>query len=129
MLLLRLADFTGRQDLREKAERTLKAFGEPLESAPLSHTYMLCALGFWFGSKEIVVAGGGTGATGLVDEIHRRFLPDKVLALASPDLPEISSLIEGKGEIGGRPAVYICENFACKSPATDLESLKRQLDA
>ncbi len=129
LTLLRLSEFTGRQEFREKAEKTLKAFGDSLESSPISHTYMLCALDFWFGSKEVVVAGsmGEKDVQGMVREIQMRFLPNKVLALAAGGVPEISSLTEGKTEIGGKPAVYICENFACKSPITQLESLKEQL--
>ncbi len=130
LTLLRLSEFTGRGDFRETAERTLKAFGDPMESSPFSYTYMLCALDFWLGSKEIVVAGKTEerGTRELVREIQRRFLPNKVLALAAPDVPEISSLTEGKGEVSGMPAVYVCENFACKSPVTELESLKKQLE-
>ncbi len=129
LALMRLSEFTGRQDFREKAETTLKAFGDSMESSSLSHTYMLCALDFWFGSKEVVIAGsmGDKHVQEMVREIQRRFLPNKVVALAAADVPETSSLTEGKAEIGGRPAVYICENFACKSPVTQLESLKEQL--
>ena len=131
LTLLRLSEFTGRQDLREKAEGTLKAFGDSVESSPFSHTYMLCALDFWFGSKEVVVAGsmGEKPVQELVREIQRRFLPNKVVALTGGGVPEISALTEGKTEIDGKPAVYICENFACKSPITQLEALTKQLDA
>jgi uncharacterized protein YyaL (SSP411 family) len=131
LVLLRLSEFTGRQDFRAKAETTLKVFGDSMESSPVSHTYMLCALDFWFGSKEVVIAGsmGEKDVQDMVREIHRRFLPNKVFALAAVGVPETSPLTEGKTEIGGRPTVYICENFACKSPATKLESLKEQLGA
>jgi uncharacterized protein YyaL (SSP411 family) len=27
------------------------------------------------------------------------------------------------------PTVYVCENFACKAPVTDVEALRRELDA
>jgi uncharacterized protein YyaL (SSP411 family) len=129
LTLLRISEFTGRQDFREKAEGTLKVFGDSMESSPFSHTYMLCALDFWFGSKEVVVAGSMTEkvAEEMVREIQRRFLPNKVLALADDGVSEISSLTEGKTKIDGEPAVYICENFACKSPVTQLEALKKQL--
>ena len=131
LTILRISEFTGRKDLREKAEATLKAFGDSMESSPFSHTYMLCALDFWFGSKEVVVAGPmrEKPVLEMVREIQRRFLPTKVVALADGGAPEIASLTEGKTEIDGGPAVYICENFACKSPITQLEALKKQLDS
>jgi uncharacterized protein YyaL (SSP411 family) len=131
LVLLRLSEFTGRRDFREKAEKTLKAFGEEMESSAVSHSYMLCALDFWFGSKEVVVAGpmGEQGMQDMVREIQRHFLPNKVLALAADNVPETFSLTDGKVEIGGKPTVYICENFVCKSPIAELESLKKQLEA
>ncbi len=130
LVLLRLSEFTGRRDFREKAEKTLKAFGEEMESSAVSHSDMLCALDFWYGSKEMVVAGpmGEKVMQDMVREIQRRFLPNKVLAPAASSVPETSSLTDGKAEIDGKPAVYICENFACKSPITELESLKKQLE-
>ena len=131
LLLVRLSEFTGREDFRLSAEGTLKAFGESMESSLLSHAYMLCALDFWFGSKEVVVAGATEDRVlqDMIREIQKRFLPNKVVALASGAIPEISALTEGKTEIGGKPAVYICENFSCKSPITQLVTLKEQLKA
>ena len=65
----------------------------------------------------------------MLAEIRKRFLPDKVLAAADDKVSEVTSLTQGKTAIGGRPTVYICQNFACKSPITDLGSLKKELDS
>ena len=132
LTLLRLSEFTGRRDLREKAEGTMKAFGESMESSPFSHTYMLCALDFWLGpTRGVVVAGPPEerGTQEMVRAVQTRFLPNKVLALAGRAIPEISQLTEGKAEVGGRPTAYVCEGFACKSPVTGVEALRAQLGA
>ena len=57
LTLLRLSELTGREEFRLKAEKTMKVFGDAMESSPTSLTYMMCALDFWFGSREIVIAG------------------------------------------------------------------------
>ena len=31
-------------------------------------------------------------------------------------------LLEGKGLVDGKPAVYVCENFACQAPITSNEA-------
>jgi uncharacterized protein len=128
--LLRLAEFTGNQDFREMAETTLKLFADPMESMPTGYLEMLGAVDFSFGSKEVVVASGwGPGELGaMVREVQTRYLPTKVLAMADGD-PAMAQLTEGKGSIKGMPTVYVCENFACKAPVTDVEALRRELDA
>ncbi len=131
LTLLRLSELTGREDFRLKAERTMRYFAEAMESSPTSHSYMLCALDFWLGSREIVVVGtrGDPQLQLVLTEIWRRFLPDKVLATPDEGVPEIDSLTQGKTSTGGKPTVYICQNFACRSPVTELDILKKALDA
>jgi len=128
--LLRLAEFTGNQNYRETAETTMKLFADPMESTPTGYLEMLAAVDFSFGSKEIVVAGGWGPAEAnvMVREIQTRYLPTKVLALADGDAA-LAQLIEGKASIKGMPTVYVCENFACKAPVTDILALRRELDA
>jgi uncharacterized protein YyaL (SSP411 family) len=127
--LLRLAEFTGNQDFKEMAETTLKLFAGSMESMPTGYLEMLAAVDFSFGSKEIVIASGWRPdeLKAMVREIQTRYLPTKVLAVADGD-PAMAQLTEGKGSIKGMPTVYVCENFACKAPVTDVATLKRQLD-
>lgn len=129
MSLLRLAAFTGAGRYREKAEETMKVFVESMETTPFANTYMLCALDFWLGSKEIVLAGSKSdgGFLEMLGEIRKNFLPNKVVALSDGTGSELSSLTEGKVSMNGRPTAYVCENFACKSPVTDAEALRAQL--
>ena len=128
--LLRLAEFTGNQDFREMAETTMKLFADSMESMPTGYLEMLAAVDFSFGSKEIVVAGGWgpAEANTMLKEIRTRYLPTKVLALADGD-PAMARLTDGKASIKGMPTVYVCENFACKAPVTDVTALRKQLDA
>ncbi len=128
--LLRLAEFTGNQDFREMAETTMKLFADAMESMPTGYLEMLAAVDFSFGSKEVVIASGWgpEELIAMVREIQTRYLPTKVLAMADGD-PAMAQLTDGKASIKGMPTVYVCENFACKAPVTDVEALKLQLDA
>ena len=61
--------------------------------------------------NHIPVLTGGFGKAAL-----RRFDPHAVVAFGpAEDVP----LLEGKTLVGGRPAVYVCERFACQAPVTD----------
>jgi uncharacterized protein len=46
----------------------------------------------------------------------RGFDPNAVIAFGpTEDIP----LLKGKGLVDGKPAVYVCERFACQAPVTD----------
>ena len=46
--------------------------------------------------------------------------PNAVVAFGpSEDVP----LLEGKELVDGKPAVYVCERFACQAPVTDPAAL------
>ena len=54
------------------------------------------------------------------------FDPNTVVAFGPADgVP----LLEGKDLVDGRPAVYVCERFACKAPATEPGELAVALSA
>ena len=52
------------------------------------------------------------------------FEPTRVVAVGPADgVP----LLEGKELVDGQPAVYVCENFACRAPVTDADNLSGAL--
>jgi len=50
-----------------------------------------------------------------------------VLALKEPDSENPLPLLEGRTMVDGQPAAYVCENFSCKLPVTDVEALRHLL--
>jgi uncharacterized protein YyaL (SSP411 family) len=65
--------------------------------------------------------------------VHRHFLPTTILLLADGAdsqkyLGEKNEAIRAMSMVDGKPAAYVCENFACKAPATDLKALRALLE-
>lgn len=134
LALLRLAEFTGRAELREKAEQTLRLYREPIERAPGGFSYMLCALDFYLGpSVQIAIMGATEHPKTLkfLEIIHARFQPHKIVAIADAEqLGEWNSrspLFAGKTIRAETPTVFLCQDYTCRAPITEPEALEKAL--
>src|SRR5262249_43325790 len=121
--LLRLAKLTGRMDLHEKAEATLRVFRGLMAGAPQAAGRMPGAVDFHLGPvQEFAVVGDPAAdqTRRVLRAIHRGFRPHRVVALKDPAGPqerleEVVPLLAGK-TASGPVTTYICENFACRAP-------------
>jgi len=124
--LLRLAHLTGRDDLRAKAERTLRLFQGLLSSSPLAAGQMLIALDFHLGPvQEVVVLGDRASETyrQALRAVHGAYRPNQVVAGPSRDGPSpAAALLEGR-EARGDVTVYACRDGTCQAPVTDVAAL------
>ncbi|MCI0769375.1 MAG: thioredoxin domain-containing protein, partial [Chloroflexi bacterium] len=63
--------------------------------------------------------------------VFTAYQPNKVVASLDTDAGDEAAaglpLLEARGLVDGRPAAYVCENYACQTPATDAETLMEQL--
>jgi uncharacterized protein YyaL (SSP411 family) len=133
--LLRLAKLTGRSDLMENAEVTLRLYRNLMAESPSAAGQMLIALDFYIGPvDEFAVVGDLAGAEtrGVLGTIHRRFRPNKVIAFkhATPDLrqgDEKLPLLADK-KLLGPVSTYICRNSVCQAPLVGLQALETALD-
>ena len=83
-------------------------------------------------TKEIAVIGdlAAPATRALVEEVWSRYLPNAVLAAASPGDGEASKvvpLLADRPPIDGKPSAYVCERFVCQRPVTEPEELAAQL--
>ena len=69
----------------------------------------------------------------MVDEIHSRFLPNKILLFA--DGAEGQAYLNGfvpffgnLTTVGGKQMVYICKNYTCELPTSDVETMIQTLE-
>ena len=90
-----------------------------LERAPSAFGWALVALDLHLSPpRELAIVGPADS------EVARAALapwqPRTVVAVGpAEDVP----LLAGKDLVDGRPAVYVCERFACQAPVTDLAQL------
>jgi uncharacterized protein YyaL (SSP411 family) len=130
--LLRLAKLTGRADLRDKAERTLRLFRGLMEASPMAAGQMLIAYDFDLGPvQEFAVVGDlvNDETKRVLRAIRGGFRPHKVVALkASGDdkADALLPLLAGKGS-SGSVTTYICENFTCAAPLVGAAAVEAAL--
>ena len=128
--LLRLAQITGRADLRESAHRTLRAFASRLETGAGALPQMLVALAYALAPPmEIVLAGEAQSETtrAMLQAIYRQYVPSRVVLLADAAhrerLAQWNPAIAQMPPREGQTAAYVCENYACRLPVHDAAAL------
>jgi uncharacterized protein YyaL (SSP411 family) len=119
-VLLRLARIYGDDELERRAIGVLRLYGERLGRGPAEFAWALNALDLYLATPKELAIVGPPGS-----EVARAALgpyePNAVVAFGPADgVP----LLEGKGPVDGKPAVYVCERFACQAPATVPAELK-----
>ncbi len=125
--LLRLSQMTNNQAWREMADRSLAYFGDRMLASPHALPQFLVALDFSLSKpKQVIIAGAAEDprTKALLEEVHARFVPNKVILLADGGegqrtLASYVPFIEGVRMIDGRPTAYICEDYACQLPTSD----------
>ncbi|HKZ77177.1 MAG TPA: thioredoxin domain-containing protein [Pyrinomonadaceae bacterium] len=132
-VLLRLAILTGNEEYRERAATMLRLIAPTARRFPSAFGRTLCALDFYLNApREIAVIGERHGKETdiLVGEIWRHYLPNKVVAQASPGDETAATtvpLVRGRRQIDGKATAYVCEHYACKEPVTEPSALRKQL--
>ncbi|NBE53472.1 thioredoxin domain-containing protein, partial [Streptomyces boluensis] len=127
--LLGYAAHTGSEPHRTAAERALGVVTALGPRAPrfIGHG-LAVAEALLDGPREVAVVG----AAGDPDRraLHRAALlataPGAVVAVGDPGSAELPLLVD-RPLVGGRAAAYVCRNFTCEVPVTDVEGLRGRL--
>jgi uncharacterized protein len=119
-VLLRLARIWGDDELERHAVAVFRLVEPALRRAPGGFAWMLCGLDLWLSPpREIAIAGSVTSP--VARAALASFDPRAVVAVGPGD--EVP-LLEGKGLVDGKTAVYVCERFVCQRPVTDPGALR-----
>jgi uncharacterized protein YyaL (SSP411 family) len=119
-VLLRLSRIWGDDELERRAVSVFRLAEPALRRAPGFFAWMLCAIDLWLSPPSELAIVGDVGAP-VARAALEPFQPGTVVAVGpSEEVP----LLAGKGLVDGRPAVYVCERFACRIPVTEPEDVR-----
>jgi uncharacterized protein YyaL (SSP411 family) len=119
LVLLELSRIYGDEELERQAVGVFRLLHGAMARVPLAFGHALSALDLHFSTpRELAILGPVDSA--VARAALEPFQPDTVVAVGpSEDVP----LLAGKGLVDGKPAVYVCERFACLAPVTSPKQL------
>ncbi|MEA2902221.1 MAG: uncharacterized protein QOH36_2108 [Actinomycetota bacterium] len=121
--LLRLAALTGADEYGERGEAILRLLAPLAEQHPSALTRTVAAMDLASQPiTEIAIVGDRPD---LVQAVHRRYLPNAVLAWGDPYPSPLFEARTAGPDDGG--LAYVCENYACQAPVATVEELLAQL--
>jgi len=129
--LLRISRITGNTDYERYSEEICSTFAREVNQLPLAHTYLMMGLDFATGpSSEVVIAGDmkSEDTKDILRTLRRRFLPNKILLLKSPELSQIAGFVKDLIEIDNKTTMYVCSNNTCNLPVTDKSKMIELLE-
>jgi uncharacterized protein len=135
--LLRLATLSSRDDLREKADKTLQLFRGLMEASPMAAGQMLLALDFHLGPvDEVVIVGNPREADTkkVVAALYGKFRPRQVLATRfvgnepgwDKSVEDTVPLLKDKKALGS-VTTYLCREGTCQAPLENAEAAVEEL--
>ena len=123
--LLRLAKHLDNPEFHDKAVETLKLYFHQMEGMPSGSGQLLCELAFLLSTpKEIAIVGekGDAKTEAMLAALHGTYQPNKIVALSESADGQILPLLAGKTQVDDTATAYVCENYACQAPTTDVEA-------
>ncbi|OGC78653.1 MAG: thioredoxin [candidate division Zixibacteria bacterium RBG_16_50_21] len=133
--LLRLSRLTMNQEYSKLAEQSLESFMGSVKRSPSSYSQMLIAADFYLGpTKEVVIVGGPNhhDTQRMIEKVGELFVPRKVVLKYSSDhngteLRKMVPYLGGLVAKDGAATAYVCENFVCQLPTSDLAEMEELL--
>jgi hypothetical protein len=114
-VLLRLARLYGDDELERRAVGVFRLVHGAATRVPSAFGHALTAIDLHFSPpRELAIVGPVDSP--VAQAALEPFEPNTVVAVGPSD--EVP-LLAGKTLVDGKPAVYVCERFACQAPVTD----------
>ncbi len=133
-VLLRLSAFLTEDSYQGIASQVLNSMAPVIAEHPTSFGRLLCAGDMMVATPlEVVLIGDLADdlSQQMLREVYGRYLPNRVLAAASPedtDAVQYIPLLQHRPRIGDKTTAYVCHNYVCRQPVNSLEGLVVELD-
>lgn len=135
MILQRLGRITGNTEWIDMSYKIFATFADDINRSPNGFGAMLSAYIFANNSpKEVIIVGDGNSdrTIELLSAIQSEYFPNKVIIFKdlSDKQNQLSRIADWTMEyrtIDGKPTVYICKNYTCNQPTTDIQTALKQL--
>ena len=131
MNLLRLERLTSATESGDAGRRILKAFSGRMSTQPFGVPLTMCALDFSLSKPLQIVLAGERNAPEtqeMLRAIRGIYQPNRAVLLASSEpLGEAHAGLSEMRSVNGHTAAYVCENFTCQLPVTEVPELLKLL--
>ncbi|MBP1971539.1 uncharacterized protein YyaL (SSP411 family) [Virgibacillus natechei] len=126
VMLTRLGYLTGENAYLDKTDEMYYTFFDDIERIASASPFFLQSLQLTeIPTKEVVILGPAKDPERikLVDRLQQAFLPNvTILAGENPEhFSDIAPFAASYKQLNDQTTVYVCENFSCQQPTTDIE--------
>lgn len=132
MNLIRLSRLTGNTELEDYADKIGKAFSADLIRSGASICHSMQSIQFLNAkTREITLAiKAQNEIEEVLNSIRKSFSPFSVHHLRTDSsvslLNEVAPYTSAQNKNDNKPTLYICEQFTCESPITDINEMKKE---
>ncbi len=135
--ILRLARITGDVKLENSAFRISGVFSQLVKQTPSAYAQFMTGLDFAIGeSYEIVVVGNSAAndTKEMLKALRSYYVPNKVVIFKptekeNPDIVKYAGVTKNQKSIGNKATAYVCLNYSCKPPTTDINKMLELIKA
>ena len=133
--LQRFGRLLDRREWLDKGARAIDYYARRLARGPIAMPQMLVAMDLSrVPARHVVIAGqpDAPDTKAMIAAFDRRFRPHHELLLADGGaaqerLARLAPFVAPLAARDGRATAYVCENYACRLPTTDLKTFENQL--
>ena len=120
----RLFHLLGRDDWRDKSQKTAAAFASRLSAIPSAMPLLLRGqMLLDEAPQHVVIVGELEQSRALIEAARKGFAPFRTTILLDENNREFfashQEWMREMKQLDGKPTAYVCQNFACQTPTTD----------